>query len=43
LSRWINQLVARRGVQKACVALAARLARIAWVLLQRQENYKALP
>lgn len=43
LSRWINQLVARRGVQKACVALAARLARIAWVVLQRQENYKALP
>lgn len=43
LSRWINQLVARRGVQKACVALAARLARIAWVLLQRQENYNALP
>lgn len=43
LSRWINQLVARRGVHKACVALAARLARIAWVVLQRQENYKALP
>ncbi len=43
LSRWINQLVARRGVQKACVALATRLARIAWVVLQRQENYKALP
>lgn len=43
LSRWINQLVARRGVPKACVALAARLARIAWVVLQRQEDYKALP
>jgi transposase len=43
LSRWINQLVARRGVQKACVALAARLARIAWVLLQREEAYKVMP
>jgi transposase len=43
LSCWVNQLVARRGVHKACVALAARLARIAWVLLNRQENYKAVP
>lgn len=43
LSRWINQLVARRGVQKACVALAARLARLAWVLLQREEDYKSMP
>jgi transposase len=41
LSRWVNQLIARRGVQKACVALASRLARIAWVLLHKQENYKA--
>lgn len=43
LSRWVNQLVARRGVNKACVALAARLARIAWVLLHREEAYKAVP
>lgn len=43
LSRWANQLVARRGPQKACVALAARLARTAWVLLQREEDYKAMP
>ena len=39
LSRWVNQLVARRGVNKACVALAARLARLAWVLLDKKENY----
>jgi len=43
LSRWGNQLVARRGIQKATVAMAARLARISWVLLQRQERYKAQP
>ena len=42
LSLWANRLVARRGVNKATVALAARMARIAWVLLQRNEPYKAL-
>lgn len=42
LSLWINQLVARRGVHKACVALAARLARICWILLQKQEPYRAM-
>jgi transposase len=41
LSNWVNQLVARRGVNKACVALAARLARLSWVLLQRQTPYHA--
>jgi len=43
LGRWVKQLVARRGVNKATVALAARLARIAWVVLQREENYRASP
>ena len=42
LSHWANQLVARRGAQKACVALAARLARICWILLQKQEPYRAM-
>jgi transposase len=41
LSQWINQLSARRGVNKACVAVAARLARLSWVLLQRQTPYRA--
>lgn len=39
LSRWATQLAARRGRNKACVALASRMARIVWVLLQRQEAY----
>ena len=43
LNRWVTQLVARRGVPKACVALAARLARLSWVLLQKQEMYQAKP
>lgn len=42
LSLWVNQLVARRGANKACVALAARLARICWILLQKQEPYRAM-
>jgi transposase len=41
LSCWGNQLVARRGKQKDCVALAARIARLAWILLQKQEPYQA--
>lgn len=42
LSLWANNLVARRGFNKACVAMASRIARIAWVLLHRQECYKAM-
>ena len=42
LSTWANQLVARRGIQKAVVAMAARMARIAWVLLNREEYYKVM-
>jgi len=41
LNHWINQLVARRGAPKSTVALAARMARIAWVLLNKQVMYRA--
>jgi len=37
---WLAQLVARRGVHKACVALANKMARIAWSLLARGEEYR---
>ena len=40
LSVWANKLVARRGLQKAYVAMAARMARLAWVILHKQEAYK---
>jgi len=40
LSNWANALVARRGYNKAAVALAARLARLCWTLLQKNEMYK---
>lgn len=42
LSRWGHQLVARRGKQKAWVAMAARLARIAWMLLHKREAYQVM-
>lgn len=42
LSLWANKLVARRGIQKAYVAYAARMARLAWILLQRNESYRAM-
>ena len=35
-SRWANASVERRGYNKAVVAVAHKLARLSWVLLQRQ-------
>ena len=42
LSVWVKQLVERRGKNKAAVALANRLARLAWILLHRDENYHSV-
>lgn len=41
LSRWANQLVARRGKHKAVVAVANKLARIAWSMVYHGTDYKA--
>jgi len=41
LSRWLNAIVARRGPNKACVAMANKMARFSWSLLQKNEMYKA--
>jgi len=38
-SRWLKALVARRGINRAIVALANKTARIAWALLTRNEEY----
>lgn len=43
LSHWANQLVVRRGIQKATVALAAKMARIAWTIITKAEDYQAMP
>lgn len=40
LSLWINRLVAQRGFNKATVALANKLMRMAWVLVSKGETYQ---
>ena len=40
LSRWAGALIARRGFKKACVALAAKNARIIWALLAKGEKFR---
>jgi transposase len=40
LSVWINQLVLTRGFNKAVVALANKLVRIAWVIVRHNERYQ---
>ncbi|GAA4885561.1 IS110 family transposase [Ferrimonas pelagia] len=39
LGRWLKQLVARRGKNKATVALANKMCRIAWSILTRGGSY----
>lgn len=41
LSRWAVEVRQRRGANIAAVALANKLARIAWVVLARGERYRA--
>jgi len=40
-SRWAQALLARRGHNKACVAVANKMARMAWVIMAKGENYRA--
>ena len=40
LSQWIQRVKARRGFNKAVVALANKLIRIAWVVIARGEDYR---
>jgi transposase len=40
LSQWINRLVARRGFNKAAVALANKMIRYGWVIVSRGESYQ---
>lgn len=41
LSLWVNKLVEKRGKNKATVALANKLTRIAWAVTTRKDEYKA--
>ncbi len=38
-SRWLQGLEARRGPQRACVALANKNARVLWALMQSEADY----
>lgn len=40
LSRWINRIRAERGFNKATVALANKMARMGWVVLRHQTEYR---
>lgn len=40
LSRWINRVRATRGINKATVALANKLARIGWAVLRHNALYR---
>jgi len=39
-SRWVTALAARRGFNRACVALANKNARIAWAMVAHAEPYR---
>ncbi len=38
-ARWLRELIARRGINRATVALANKIARRAWVVLNKGESY----
>lgn len=42
LSRWINRIRGERGYNKAAVALANKLARMGWVILNQKTVYRAV-
>lgn len=39
-SRWAQAVLERRGHNRACVAIANKLARIAWVVMTKGERYR---
>lgn len=41
LSTWCNDLIERRGYNKACVALANKTARATWVIMTTEQDYRA--
>lgn len=43
LSRWIQRVKATRGTNKAIVALANKLIRVAWAVIARGERYTPAP
>ena len=43
LSLWPMKLRVTKPFSKVAVAVAHRLARLIWILLKRQEHYRAMP
>jgi transposase len=43
VSIWANQLLDRKPARLVAVAVANKMARIAWAVMTRQENYRAGP
>ena len=41
LSQWLKAIEQRRGKNKACVALANKMARLCWTLLQNNQMYRS--
>jgi transposase len=41
ISQWARQLIARRGFKNACIAMAAKNARIIWAMLAKGQSYQA--
>ena len=39
-TKWLKELIERRGFNRACVALANKNSRVIWKLLTSEENYK---
>ncbi len=39
-SRWAQAVLARRGHNKACVAVANKMARMAWVIMAKGDTYR---
>jgi len=39
-SRWTQAVLARRGHNKACVVVANKMARMAWVIMAKDETYR---
>jgi len=39
-SRWAQAVLVRRGHNKACVAVANKMARMAWVIMAKGESYR---
>ncbi len=43
VSIWANQLLERKPARLVTVAVANKMARIAWAVMARDENYRAGP